>query len=86
MIAWLTVRQAAQRLNGIVSVKTLYDHLDRGTLRGCKLGGRWAIDPADLDAWVAASWNRPADGAQAPDPGRDRAPSPRRKGKRVNPW
>lgn len=34
-------------------VRTIRRALDAGTLRGEKRAGRWQIEPADLDVWLA---------------------------------
>jgi excisionase family DNA binding protein len=55
----LTVDDVAERAQ--LSTKTIYRALERGQLRGAKLGGRgarggaWRIHPLDFDAWYEGS-------------------------------
>ena len=59
----LTAEQAAAVIQ--LSPKTIKDWLRAGTLTGCKIGRRWRIKPADLEAFVQASRRWPASEAHA---------------------
>ncbi len=46
-IAWISLAEAKQRL-GIRDDRTVVAAIDRGEIRGKKLGRKWLIDPSSL--------------------------------------
>ncbi len=44
------VPEAAEALN--VSTRTVYEYIYQGRLRAAKIGNKWAIRPAWLDAFI----------------------------------
>lgn len=59
---WLTPKQVAPRLHG-VSVSLVYKLLRAGVIPATKVGAKWLVAPADLDAYLAAHRTGPP-----PDP------------------
>lgn len=59
---WLTVREAASRLT--VSPMTVRRLIDRGELRGHRIGRQVKVRPADLDAYIAATAMPPRSAAR----------------------
>ena len=59
---FMTVAEVAAELN--VNETTLYNWLRVGTLRGYRMGALWRVARVDLDAFIAAGRNVPA---QAPE-------------------
>lgn len=55
---FMTVAEVAAELN--VNETTLYSWLRVGTLRGYRMGALWRIARVDLDAFIAAGRNVPA--------------------------
>jgi len=55
---FMTVAEVATELN--VNETTLYYWLRVGTLRGYRMGALWRIARVDLDAFIAAGRNVPA--------------------------
>jgi len=55
---FMTVAEVAAELN--VNETTLYNWLRVGTLRGYRMGALWRIARVDLDAFIAAGRNVPA--------------------------
>lgn len=53
----LTTEEVAESLR--VDAYTVRQWLNTDLLRGCKIGGRWRIEPADLQAFKDAGENRP---------------------------
>lgn len=51
-MAWITVADARRRLDGAVSLQTIYRLLHSGKLKGTKIAGRKLVDSDSLDALV----------------------------------
>lgn len=57
----LSVSEVAERLS--ISSNRAYLLVTDGDLKASKIGGQWRIKPEDLEAYIAANSNQPADKA-----------------------
>lgn len=51
-MAWISVKEARQRLDNAVGLSTIYKLLSSGKLKGTKIGGKVLVDDGSIDRLV----------------------------------